>query len=49
MRLTLTRAGLRLLARAGRLEVTVRFVVSDRAGAAQLLRRTMTLYARRAS
>jgi hypothetical protein len=49
MRLTLTRAGLRLLARAGRLEVTVRFVVSDRAGAAQLLRRTMTLHARRAS
>jgi hypothetical protein len=49
VRLALTRRGLRILARAKRLEVMVRFVVSDRAGADQFVRRTITLLARRAS
>jgi hypothetical protein len=49
VRLTLTRQGLRTLARAKRLDVTVRFVVADRTGAQQLVGKTVTLRARHAS
>jgi hypothetical protein len=47
VRLALTRRGMRTLARALRLPVTVRFVVADGAGTRQVVRRTMSLRARR--
>jgi hypothetical protein len=46
VRLALTHRGLRTLARARRLPVTVRFVVADGAGAGQVVRRTLTMRAR---
>jgi hypothetical protein len=49
LRLALTRRGLRTLARAERLPVTVRFVVADASGARQVVGRTLDLRARTGS
>jgi hypothetical protein len=46
LRLALTRRGLRTLARAKRLHVTVRFVVTDAGGARQVVRRALNLRGR---
>jgi hypothetical protein len=46
VRLALTRRGLRTLARAGRLPVTVRFGVADAAGTRQVVRRTAVIRSR---
>jgi hypothetical protein len=47
VRLALTRRGLSRLARARRLRVTVRFVIADAAGGRLVVRRTLTMHARR--
>ncbi|HTE61441.1 MAG TPA: hypothetical protein VK631_13905, partial [Solirubrobacteraceae bacterium] len=49
LRLAFTRRGLRTLARAERLPVTVRFVVTDGAGARQVVRRQLVVRARAGS
>jgi hypothetical protein len=46
LRLALTRRGLRTLAHAKRLRVTVRFVVADAAGTREVVRRTLDMRAR---